>query len=1105
MPDGRADREDVAAAIEAIERQRHTLGDAVTDLALAPLRDQLSAADLPASGSDQKLRQTSILFVDIVGSTAIANRLDPEDVDELMDGILQRLTAAVQLHRGRVVNYTGDGFLAAFGADEAREDDPELAVRAGLAILDETRAMAADVLARFQVDGLDVRVGIDTGPVLLGGSVEGERNIRGNAVNVAARMEQSAPIGGLRISHETYRLVRGVFEVTEEPPISVKGIPTPVRTYLVHGAKPRAFRVPTRGIEGLETEMVGRATELACLQRSFAALYTAPSLRVVTVVAEPGLGKSRLLYEFENWSDVQPNRFVIFKGRAQQQTRQQPYGLMRDLFAWRLQIADNDTAEVARQRFVDGVGALFSESDEAPIHLLGHVLGLDFGDSVHVQGIASDPRQIRVRAQTAAAHVLQRMAAADPIVLLIEDLHWADDETLDFLIYLARTHPDLPMMIVGTTRPLLFERRPSWIDDTAPNERIDLFPLDQTQATVLADALLRKLDDPRSAIRRTLTERGDGNPFFMEEIVKMLLDEGVLVPTDRDVWDAVPERLDSQHVPSTLVGVLQARHDALPVEERVALQQASVIGFVFWDRAVAALDNGSPRSLVPLARRGFVKPQPDSSIADAEEFTFEHHLLQQFTYDSVLKRQRCEYHALAAAWLATLAAERGPEFHGATGEHYELAGESAMAVDHYTRAAENAAARDARATALEYVTRALALTPPDDHAIRWRLVLTRESIVAIAGDPAEHDSALDALAMLADALDDDAKRAEAGLRRTLALMDRGEHYAGIIEGQRVIDLATCAGAPRLAALAYAELARAARRTNRAREAADLAARGLDLAREVGDPAVEAALLHALATACSDNGDVMSDRRFTGQALDLARRTGNRLLEARLLNNIGTIEITLGEFDDAGETWETALALSRELEWTYGESIVLLNLAGLATATGANEEAITRGTAAVERAKASASRDLEAAAFLHLGVAHSRLGHGVEARATLTRSRDLFVQNGGEHYAVDPIAALAFLDLAEGDAERAMEGVEHVLAFTAAGGELTAIEEPFRVRLECFTVLDQLGDPRARAILEESQATLLASSEQLPAGAARERFLRANPYQRALLEAYDALR
>ena len=173
----------------------------------------------------------------------------------------------------------------------------------------------------------------------------------------------------------------------------MKGIPTPVRTYVVHGAKPRAFRVPDAGHRraGDRDGRSGPRSWPACNGRS-PTLYTAPSLRVVTVVADPGLGKSRLLYEFENWSDVQPNRFVIFKGRAQPHTRQQPYGLLRDLFAWRLQIADNDTAEVARQRFVDGVGALFSESDEAPIHLLGHLLGLDFGDSVHVQGIASDPR-----------------------------------------------------------------------------------------------------------------------------------------------------------------------------------------------------------------------------------------------------------------------------------------------------------------------------------------------------------------------------------------------------------------------------------------------------------------------------------------------------------------------------------------------------------------------------------------------------------------------------------------------------------------------------------------------------------------------------------------
>ena len=656
MPDGRVEREDVAATIEAIERQRHALGDAVTDLALAPLRDQLAAADLPASGSDQKLRQTSILFVDIVGSTAIANRLDPEDVDELMDGILQRLTAAVQLHRGRVVNYTGDGFLAAFGADEAHEDDPELAVRAGLAILDGTRAMAADVLARFRVDGLDVRVGIDTGPVLLGGSVEGERNIRGNAVNVAARMEQSAPIGGLRISHETYRLVRGVFEVTEEPPISVKGIPNSGAH--LRGPRRQAAGVPRPDARdrragdrdgrsghgaGLPATVVRHAVHGAVVTGRHGGRRAGPGQEPVAVrVRELVRRAAKSVRDLQGSSSAtHPPAAVRTHARpvrlASADCRQRHGGGGSQAF--RGPVSEHCSPRATRHRSTSSATCSDSTSATASTSKASRRI-LDrstFG-----------PR----RQQPTCSSAWRPPTRSSCIV---EDLHWADDETLDFLIYLARTHPDLPMMIVGTTRPLLFERRPSWIDDTAPNERIDLFPLDQTQATVLADALLRKLDDPRSAIRRTLTERGDGNPFFMEEIVKMLLDEGVLVPTDRDVWIAVPERLDSQHVPSTLVGVLQARHDALPVEERVALQQASVIGFVFWDRAVAALDNGSPRSLGPLARRGFVKPQPGSSIADAEEFTFEHHLLQQFTYDSVLKRQRCEYHAwLRRGWPHSL-------------------------------------------------------------------------------------------------------------------------------------------------------------------------------------------------------------------------------------------------------------------------------------------------------------------------------------------------------------------------------------------------------------------------------------------------------------------
>src|ERR1700704_5151128 len=358
----------IEAAIAALEAQREVLGDAVVETALSPLRANLRALS-DSESQAPKLRQVSILFTDLVGSTAMGRTLDPEDTHELMDRVLRRFTAIVGERGGRVLKYTGDGLLAAFGANEAQEDDAENAVRAGLTIIEETKHLASDIAGDIHPAGFKVRVGIDTGSVLLGGSLEGESNIRGNAVNLAARMEQSAPEGCLRVSHNTYVHVRGLFNVTEEPPIKVKGIDEPLRTYLVRGAKPRAFRVVTRGIEGIETRMVGRDGELAALQRAFKALYKERSLRAMTVVADAGVGKSRLLYEFENWAEVQPETWFILKGRAQPQTRQRPYGLLRDILAWRFQIADSDTAATARRKLVANLAPVFAAGGGSPAPL----------------------------------------------------------------------------------------------------------------------------------------------------------------------------------------------------------------------------------------------------------------------------------------------------------------------------------------------------------------------------------------------------------------------------------------------------------------------------------------------------------------------------------------------------------------------------------------------------------------------------------------------------------------------------------------------------------------------------------------------------------------
>lgn len=300
------EQQQLEAGIQAFEAQRGLLGDTVVDMAVAPLKARLAAVLGVASAElepAQTLKQVTILFLDVVGSTTLAQDLDPEAISAVMDDALLRGTAVVARYGGRVLQYAGDNILAAFGADEAREDDAESAVHCGLALLELGQAVGAEVRSAHGYTGLNVRVGIHTGGVLLGGGVDAERTIRGMAVNIAARMEQTAPAGGLRISHDTYGQVRGIFEVDAQEPMAVKGVTSLVQSYLVRCAKPRQFRIRTRGIEGVATKMIGRDAELEALQAALKRLFDERKLATVTVVADAGVGKSRLLYEFDAWSE----------------------------------------------------------------------------------------------------------------------------------------------------------------------------------------------------------------------------------------------------------------------------------------------------------------------------------------------------------------------------------------------------------------------------------------------------------------------------------------------------------------------------------------------------------------------------------------------------------------------------------------------------------------------------------------------------------------------------------------------------------------------------------------------------------------------------------
>ncbi|MCW5853429.1 MAG: AAA family ATPase, partial [Anaerolineae bacterium] len=658
--------EQLEQAIAALEAQRAILGDAVVNTALAPMREKLAALKAAHPPADAQRKLATILFADVSGFTALSETRDAEEVTELLNALWRRLDQAITSHGGLIDKHIGDSVMALWGVEHAREDDPERAIRAALAmqaLLNDERGMMNDDQRRVAGSSsfiahpsslLHLRIGLNTGPVLLGqvGTTR-EFTAMGDAVNLASRLEHAAPVDGILISHEVYRHVRGVFDVQALDPIPVKGKAEPVQVYVVQGAKPRAFHRPTRGVEGVETPMVGRETEFKALQHALETVAEDGELQVVTVVGEAGVGKSRLLSEFEHWLDVGSRQAWYFKGRVDAGMTAVPFALIRDVFAYRFGIQDSDPLETARHKLEHGVtGFMAGDSDAVEkAHFIGHLLGFDFSASPHLTPVLADPNQIRQRAFYYLTQffraVTQGRTTADggrktgddassprppssilgppsavgtrpssilgppssvgtppssvlgpsssvgfPAVILLEDIHWADDASLDLLDHLARElgpsesslrrRPSLPLLIVALTRPTLFERRPLWGEGESFHTRLTLRPLDRRDSRRLVDEILRKAKYVPPELRDTIVAGAEGNPFYLEELIKMLVEAGVIV-TRVEPWRVDLDRLNAVRVPPTLVGVLQARLDALAPAERETLKRASVVGQVFWD------------------------------------------------------------------------------------------------------------------------------------------------------------------------------------------------------------------------------------------------------------------------------------------------------------------------------------------------------------------------------------------------------------------------------------------------------------------------------------------------------------------------------------------
>ena len=1103
-------QQQLEAAISTIEAQRSVLGDAVVEASVSALRAQL--ATLTGTNSPdpaQTLKQVTILFLDVVGSTALSQRLDPEAISEVLDGALYRLTALVQEHRGKVLQYAGDSVLAAFGANEAREDDAERAVRCGLAMLALGKVLGAEVQAAVGHAGFDVRVGIHTGDVLLGGGVDAGGTIRGSAVNVAARMEQTAPAGHLRISHDTHVLVRGLFDVEVQAPLTIKGVDEPVRSYLVTAAKPRPFRDVTRGIEGVSTRMIGRDAEIEALQDAFRRLFGSLKgqhrLVMVTVVADAGIGKSRLLREFEAWTHTRPERFHLLRGRATPQTQYQPFGLLRDILVRRFRIADDESIDVAHQKMEAGIVPLFLAEDgrdlaEGHAHVLGHLIGIEWSSSRHLRGILEDAKQIRNRAFYVAAQLLRRLGAEDgcPLILEIEDLHWADNESLDFLNYLVEVARDVALLILSSARPLMFERRSDWRSAERVHRRIDLAPLDKSGSRMLVDELLQKLPEVPAALRALITGGAEGNPFYMEELVKMLIDRGA-IETGHS-WKVNAERLLVTKVPPTLAGVLQARLDGLPSEEKLTLQAASVIGLVFWDKVLFAIDARAVATVPSLVDRGLVLPHQNAGLEGLREYAFQHQLLHQVTYDTVLKGSKRELHAQVAQWLSSLKGLRASDFLGATAEHYERAGDTAHAAEFHTRAAEHAAGRLGHGAVQEHVARALALLDDADNAqLRWRLLVARESTLHVQARRDEQAADLEVMERLAESLSDDAKRAHTAIRRSGRAMEMGDLATQESTARSAIRWAERGGNPgqRLNALRHLAAAQVARGDVDSGKA--LLEEGLAEARELGLRLIEAKTLNTLSVVANARNDPLELLELTRQSLKIYQEIGELRGEACALGNLGTTWLILGDLAEARRYSEQALRAVRAYGDRFLEANVLCTMSSAALYQNDDARSLSLARSAVDVATAAKARSWEVFALLRLGDAELGLGRLSEAHEAFARAQGiaLEIDDTLKH---DAAAGLARVALAEGSGAAGLQAMQPILDHIEGGGTLEGTEARM-IEWTMHRVLAQADHPRAGEWLARAHDALQAQAERLATPELRHGFLNNIPHHREIMAAW----
>jgi class 3 adenylate cyclase/tetratricopeptide (TPR) repeat protein len=881
----------------------------------------------------------TVLFADVAGYTPLAERRDPEEVHALMDRCFKRILEEVHRYEGTINQFTGDGVMALFGAPLALEDAPRRAVLAALGIQRSLESLRQEVLGDGGPD-LRIRIGIHSGLVVvgtIGDDLRMDYTAVGDTTNLADRLQGLAPPGSILISQATERLVSGFFFLRDQGPQDVRGRAEPVRAFEVTGERPVQGRIEAAAGAGL-TPYVGRARELGLLQAAFESARDGRG-QIAFLVGEPGIGKSRLLREFRLGLGDEPHTWLEGRCAAFRQTG--AFYAIVDAFRRHFGIEEKDDEAAALAR-LDEAEATLGGDLYWTLPFVRHLLSLSVGDPAVAEMDAVTRRAETVRALHAR---IVREARESPVIFVVEDLHWLDADSAEFLAFLSDSIPASRVLLVFTHRPGYAHP----FGDRSYHTRIALQTLNVGEMSTMAGSILEAEALPEE-VRGLITGKADGNPFFVEEVTKSLLEAGILRLREGRV--EVAQQIEDVFVPDSLKDVLMARIDRLSEEPKRAIQVASVIGRDFALRLLERISEVGDRIGGVVEDLRALELIYEKAAYPELEYMFKHALTHDVAYESVLVQRRKALHRVVGAAIEELYADRLAEQFEALAHHFALGEDWERALEYHERASERAADTFANHSAAEHCRQALEIAerlgdavPPERRReleerlgkACWcvsRFVASGEAYLRaadLAGEPALRAANLGrgAYSLIwghdyerARATTDEALRLAREVRapaaEAVALACRMEQSS--VEGdldwhdlpEESVRVAERSGNPEATFFALLHQAQRDEWRGEYRAAIPLAERALSIARREGmtHVAVYPQWLLGLALCCvGEYGRALSVLR---EGLELCDRVGDRAFKTRLLNSLGWCCSEIGSHARASEYNRESTVLAREM-------------------------------------------------------------------------------------------------------------------------------------------------------------------------------------------------